>query len=65
MKSLINYICNLREERKWLKYKPCVACVNFDWFMGSAGVCTAKKGCPATRMKDCSDYCDCGAFKKK
>lgn len=64
MKKIINYIRNAIAERKWLKEKPCAACKYFDYYMGSAGVCTAKNGCPATRMKDYSDYCDCGCFKK-
>lgn len=65
MKKFIDYIRNIIEERKWLKEKPCAACRYFDYYMGSAGVCTAKSGCPTTRMKDCMDFCNCGCFKKK
>lgn len=64
MKKIINYIRNAIEERKWLKSKPCAACKYFSYFMGSAGICEAQNGCPATRMRDYSDYCDCGCFKK-
>ena len=64
MKKIINYFRDKISERKWLKEKPCVACKHFDYYMGSAGICTAKSGCPTTRMKDCSDFCDCGCFKK-
>ena len=65
MKKIIRFIQDAICERKWLKSKPCVACIYFDYYMGSAGVCTAKSGCPTTRMRDCSDFCDCGCFKKK
>lgn len=65
MKKIINFIRNAIEERKWLKNKPCAACKYFSHYMGSAGVCTAKSGCPATLMKDYSEYCDCGCFKKR
>ena len=64
MRKIINYIRNKIAERKWLKEKPCAACTYFDHYMGSAGVCTAKNGCPTTRMRDYSDACDCGCFKK-
>lgn len=63
MNRIINYIRDKIAERKWLKTKPCAACKYFNYYMGSAGVCMAKNGCPATRMKDYSDYCDCGCFK--
>lgn len=64
MKEIINYIRDKIEERKWLKEKPCAACKHFMHYMGSAGICTAQKGCPATRMKDYSAFCDCEGFKK-
>jgi hypothetical protein len=59
------YIREAIWEYKWLKEKPCAACKHFDHYIGSAGVCTAKSGCPVTRMKDYSDCCDCNGFKKK
>ena len=65
MKRIINSIREIIAEKKWLKEKPCAACRYFDYYMGAAGICTAKNGCPATRMKDCSEYCDCGCFKKR
>ena len=65
MKKIINYFRDKIAERKWLKEKPCAACKHFDYYMGSAGICTAKSGCPTTRMRDCSEYCDCGKFKRK
>ena len=53
-------------EYHWLvKNKTCVVCKCFDWYMCSAGVCKAKNGCAASRMKDCMDACDCGRFKKE
>ena len=64
MKKLINYIVDTISERKWLKTKPCVACNHFMYFHGCAGICTAKSGCATKRMRDCSDTCDCGKFKK-
>lgn len=65
MKKIIKYIRDVIVERKWLREKPCAACEHFDHYMGSAGVCYAKSGCPATRMRDYSDFCDCGCFKKR
>ena len=65
MNKIINYIRDKIAERKWLKEKPCDACKYFDYYMGSVGACTANGGCPTTRMKDCSDFCDCGCFKKR
>jgi hypothetical protein len=65
MKKIINYIRDKIAERKWLKGKPCAACKYFNHFIGSAGVCTAKNGCVATRMRDYSDFCNCGSFKKR
>lgn len=60
-----DFIRNALFEISWIKSKPCAACKNFSHFMGSAGICTAKNGCPATRMKDYSDCCDCNCFKKR
>ncbi len=65
MKKIIQFIKDIVYEQRWLKSKPCVACMNFDYYMGSAGICTAKSGCPTTRIKDCSECCDCGKFKRK
>ena len=65
MKKIIQFIKNIIYEQRWLKSKPCVVCMNFDYYMGSAGICTAKSGCPTTRMKDCSECCDCGKFKPR
>ncbi len=65
IKELKNYILAVKEERLWLKEKPCAACKHFCHYMGSAGVCEAKKGCPTTRMVDYCSYCDCGEFKRK
>ncbi len=65
MKKIIRFIQDKIYEHKWLKSKPCAACRYFDYYMGSAGICAAKSGCPTTRMRDCSDTCDCGCFKKK
>jgi hypothetical protein len=65
MDRLKNYIRDVIWEWKWLKQKPCAACKYFVPYMGSAGVCEAKGGCPATRMRDYSDYCNCGGFKKR
>lgn len=53
------------EERAYIKAKCCCACGYFVWFHGSAGVCTADKDCPCARLKDFSDTCDCGKFRKK
>ncbi len=63
--NLINKIKDKLYERKWLKSKPCAACHYFMHYMSSAGVCTAKTGCPASRLKDYSDTCDCNEYKKK
>ena len=65
MRKIINYIRDKIAERKWLKEKPCAACKYFDYYMGSAGICTAKNGCPTTRMRDYSDLCNNGYFKKR
>ena len=65
MKRIIRIVQNAILERKWLKSKPCAACEHFDFYMGSAGVCAVKEGCPATRMRDYFDVCDCGRFKRK
>ena len=65
MIRLVNYIRDLIQEQLWLKDKPCAACRYFAYYMGTAGICLAKRGCPATRMKDCNDYCDCGCFKRE
>jgi hypothetical protein len=65
MKKIIRFIKDVIYEQKWLRTKPCAACKYFDYYMGSAGICTAKSGCPTTRMKDYFEYCDCGKFKRK
>lgn len=65
MKRIINRIKDMISEHEWLKEKPCAACKHFYPYMGSAGICEAKEGCSANRMKDCCDYCDCGRFKRK
>ena len=65
MKKILRFIKDIVNEQKWLRTKPCVACKYFDYYMGSAGICTAKSGCPTTRMKDCSECCDCLKFKRK
>lgn len=58
-------IIGLMEYIYFIKIKSCCICKYFCWYMGSAGICGAKNGCAATRMKDCSDVCDCGSFKVK
>ena len=65
MRRLFNRIKAMVDELKWLKTKPCAACRYFTPFMASAGVCEARTGCPAERMKDCCDTCDCGMFKRE
>lgn len=65
MNNLINRIKDIIYEYQWLKNKPCAACKHLNYFMGSVGICEAKEGCPASRMRDYSDFCDCGCFKKK
>ena len=65
IKRIKEYIRSVIWEYKWLKEKPCAACKHFTHYMGSAGVCEAKLGCPATRMRDCLDFCDCGRFEMK
>lgn len=64
MSKLVNYILDIISEWKWLKTKPCAACKHFMYFHGSAGICTQKKGCAATKLQDYSSTCDCGKFKK-
>ena len=49
----------------FIKTKSCCVCKHFCWYMGSTGICGAKNGCAAKRMKDWSDVCDCGRFKVK
>ena len=56
---------SFQENRYYIKNKSCCACQHFNWFMGCVGVCEIKKGCPANRMKDYSDTCDCNQFKKR
>ena len=51
--------------RCYKKAKCCDVCQYFQWYMASVGVCTAQGGCPANRMKDVMDTCDCGKFKFK
>lgn len=60
------YIYGLLEERSYIKSKTCCACRYFAWFHGSAGVCESpvRVGCACSRMKDYSDTCDCGNFRK-
>ena len=65
MKKIMRFIKRYINELKWLRLKPCEDCKYFDYYMGSAGICTAKRGCPTTRMKDYSECCDCGKFKRK
>lgn len=63
----LRWLEELREERELTKTQSCCVCKYFDWYMGSAGICTSptRIGCPVTRMVDCSDTCNCGCFKKK
>lgn len=56
---------NWYELRCYKKAKCCDVCQYFQWYMDSVGVCTAQDGCPANRMKDVMDTCDCGKFKFK
>ena len=53
---------NWTEFKYLVKGESCCVCDKFDWYMGSAGVCKAKVGCPITRMRDCSDSCNCDGF---
>ena len=67
LKSKIeNFVLRMRERRAMVKGKCCCACRYFSWFHGSAGVCQSpvRVGCACSRMKDYSDTCDCGNFRK-
>ena len=58
-------ILKFKESRWCTKNKICCVCENFSYFMGSAGICEAKNGCPTNRMMDMMDSCNCNCFKKK
>lgn len=67
LRKIRYHILNMREKRAMEKMQACCACRYFNWFHGSAGVCEspARVGCCTTRMKNYSDSCDCGNFKKR
>ena len=58
-------ILEFKEFRWCKKNKFCCVCENFSYFMGSAGICEAKNGCPTSRMMDMMDSCNCNCFKKR
>lgn len=65
MRKIKSLILGWLEEMALVRDKTCCCCSHFVWFHGGAGVCGAKNGCPAGRMIDAMDRCDCGCFKKK
>ena len=54
---------NFREWFYHVKRKRCGFCKHARPFMGSAVICSAKKGCAAKNMRDMFDTCDCKSFK--